>query len=254
MGEIIYMTPLYNWNPYGLVYKGDNARDIKPSPSTYNSVTAGGRDGGFTRDKAYNGIRRNVFYQTPAAFFQGNEDSDPADTSKGIVGVLDPNGNVCNVTASGTRILLPEIPGVGRIRTRYPISPLHNDGSQIYKELEALKDVVTRMETFNRFLIEYPTDFIDDDPNKLIKFEMTMSTRDPPGLHTHVVEMYRSDMDEHMASGDLFEIESSESNGHSHVMQVQYKQRRDYPWRIMKCGPSKTNCWDGHERYLVQVN
>ena len=65
------------------------------------------------------------------------------------MGVLNKAGKVCNVTASGTRILLPEIPGVGRVRTRYPISPLHNDGSQIYKEVEALKDVVMKLESFN---------------------------------------------------------------------------------------------------------
>jgi len=221
--------------------------------SKYGSVTAGGRDGGFTTDKAYDGTRRNVFYQTPAIFFGGDEERDPADTSKGVVGVLDPEGNVCNVTASGTRILLPEIPGVGRIRTRYPISPLHNDGSQIYKEVEALKDIVMRLDTFNRFLVEHPTDLTDNDANKLITFKMTMSTKDPPGLHTHTVEMYASEVEEREKSGEVFEVETSESNGHTHIMQVRYNKRRDHPWRIVNCGDGKNRCWDGHEPYLIEI-
>lgn len=43
------------------------------------------------------------------------------------------------VSPSGTRLFTPNIPGVGRMRMRYPIMPVHNEGSVIWKEIEALK-------------------------------------------------------------------------------------------------------------------
>lgn len=53
--------------------------------------------------------------------------------------MLDGQGVVRNVVASGNRIIIPDIPGVGKVRTRYPIMPLHSDGDATRKELEALK-------------------------------------------------------------------------------------------------------------------
>lgn len=53
--------------------------------------------------------------------------------------MLDRQGVVRNVVASGNRIIIPDIPGVGKVRTRYPIMPLHSDGDATRKELEALK-------------------------------------------------------------------------------------------------------------------
>ena len=136
--EIIYMTPLYNWNPHQLPVHmwGDKV--------AFNAVVADGRNGGFTPETAYNGTRPNIFYITPKEFFEGAEepDRDPADTSKGVVGVLDEEGVVREVAASGTRIFLPDIPGIGKIRLRYPIAPLHYDGNSIWKELQVMKDIV----------------------------------------------------------------------------------------------------------------
>ena len=40
---------------------------------------------------------------------------------------------------TGTRIFLPEIPGVGIIRRRYPIMPAHTEGSTTEKNLDALQ-------------------------------------------------------------------------------------------------------------------
>jgi hypothetical protein len=54
--------------------------------------------------------------------------------------VLDRNGVVRKTVASGNRIVLPSIGGdVGKVRTRYPIMPLHSDGQDTRKELDALK-------------------------------------------------------------------------------------------------------------------
>jgi hypothetical protein len=57
--------------------------------------------------------------------------------------VLDKTGNLRKLQSSGVRIMLPEIPGVpGPVRTRFPIYPLHEEGSTVWKEMEALRRAV----------------------------------------------------------------------------------------------------------------
>ncbi len=89
--------------------------------------------------------------RTPAEFFE-NADSDvddPADTSKGVVGVLDGDGNMHRVVATGTRIFLPEIPDLGVIRTRYPVNPVHDDGNTVWKELQVVKDILLNQQKYS---------------------------------------------------------------------------------------------------------
>ena len=43
------------------------------------------------------------------------------------------------MVATGTRIFLPEVPGVGILRQRYPIMPAHSEGSYTMKNLDALQ-------------------------------------------------------------------------------------------------------------------
>lgn len=47
--------------------------------------------------------------------------------------------------------MTPRIPGVGIIRQRYPIMPVHQAGSFEYKELDALKDVTLEAGVYKRF-------------------------------------------------------------------------------------------------------
>ena len=102
------------------------------------TVHADGRDGSHSLDKAYNGTNNNKFFRTPASFFtDDNGSGDKADTSSGITWVLNKTGDMHDVIASGTRILLPDIPGVGALRVRYPIMPTHAEGSATWKELDA---------------------------------------------------------------------------------------------------------------------
>ncbi|XP_078367031.1 uncharacterized protein LOC144651043 [Oculina patagonica] len=142
--EIIYMTPLNRWNPFELEYKGSERDKLG------KTVFEGGRNGGRTPDKAYNGTNSKKYYQTPSAFFSGQEVStDAADTTQGSVGVLDKNGAVRVTRASGTRIFFPPISGVGVLRQRYPIVPVHGEGSAVWKELEAIKDLLMKSLSVN---------------------------------------------------------------------------------------------------------
>ena len=93
--EIIYLTPLNRWNPFDPEYKGSE------KTTHGKTVFQGGRSGGTSQDKAYNGTNSKKYYQTPSAFFSGQEVStDAADTTQGSVGVLDRNGDVKITRAS----------------------------------------------------------------------------------------------------------------------------------------------------------
>ncbi|XP_067943091.1 uncharacterized protein [Watersipora subatra] len=132
--EIVYMTPLLRWNPYNIEYHEDT--DV---PTIGNGTRRNGQN---STAKAYNGTSSKYYYRCPAKFFESvDENGDPADTAKDYVFVLDKDGEVRRTVASGTRIFLPNIPGLGNLRTRFPIFNVYQEGSGTYKELSALKDI-----------------------------------------------------------------------------------------------------------------
>ena len=138
--EIIYTTPLHNWNPHNIKYHGLEKTD--EGNVIYGSDNS--RNGNEPLDQAFNGTNSGKFYNTPWAFFEGNEfGEDPADTPSDFVYVLNEEGNESfKVRASGIRTFHPSIPGIGRIRQRYPIHTIHGEGSPVWKELSALKEIV----------------------------------------------------------------------------------------------------------------
>lgn len=114
------------------------------------TVTQGGRTG--RKDPktgecdpatAFDGAKRSAFRRTPASFFSGGEgekgDADPADTSGAGTCVLDDQGRARLVRASGHNIFTNQIGGgVGALRQRWPIVPLHAAGGSEWKETKAL--------------------------------------------------------------------------------------------------------------------
>jgi hypothetical protein len=69
--------------------------------------------------------------------------SEGEDSEMNKAGVLDSTGTLRQVISSGVRIMLPEVDGVpGPVRTRFPVYPLHEEGSTVWKEMEALRRVV----------------------------------------------------------------------------------------------------------------
>jgi len=83
--EIIYMTPLYKWNPYNIEYKGligtGNANSVHEN-----------RNGGTSPEKAFDGTNDRYYFQTPVEFFSGGEAGMKEDSSLGAKGVLDKQG------------------------------------------------------------------------------------------------------------------------------------------------------------------
>jgi len=74
--------------------------------------------------------------------------NDPVDKGHSDINVLDKFVTVRKVRASGFRMHIPDIPNVGRLCQRYPIMPIHGEGSGSWKELEALKDVILSPERY----------------------------------------------------------------------------------------------------------
>ena len=81
--EIVYTTPLTNWNPFGIDFF------VKGEPG-YNNVDNNDKNG--QQDKPYVGGHRAKFFRTPAAFFKEQLQKDAADTSGGVTFVKDKNG------------------------------------------------------------------------------------------------------------------------------------------------------------------
>ena len=217
--EIVYMTPLSEWNPYNLVHKGHASTDYG------KTVRAGGRNGRPTKAKAYDGTNSATFYRTPAEFFTGGEiASDPADTSRGSTGILDADGEVRIVRDSGHRITFPEIPGVGILRQRFPIMPVYGEGSSVWKEVEALKDVVLDHEehlNMYRSGSPQPEDAgreAVDNVNRGLQLELAAGRTG----HSHLVHLSEEELGS-LANGDTIMVTTDEADGHVHQMNVEAK-------------------------------
>lgn len=88
--EIIWMTPLSTWNPYDIAILPNNK---------FKLANDNGRNGGLDKAHAFNGSSLQSYYLTPSEFFHGGEENrDPADTAKDVVGVLDQHGEVYKFT------------------------------------------------------------------------------------------------------------------------------------------------------------
>ncbi|XP_059157590.1 uncharacterized protein LOC131941971 [Physella acuta] len=133
--SIVYLTPLSLWNPYN-IGAGDehDSRNNRYKVSSTDST-----DDNYAR--------------TPVEFFSGG---NPADYPDPVIVALDSSEHVRNVTASGIRMILPNISGVGKLRTVYPIVPVHYESSSVGKEMSALKTVVMQMYSYSNLLLQHP--------------------------------------------------------------------------------------------------
>jgi len=129
--EMIYLTPLFNWNPYEI-------------PTLEDETPEG--DG--TAAKPFSAAsEKSMFYRTPASFFGSctagiTEPPDSADTDRDAVHVKDARGVAQEVVGSGQSIVTRCIPGVGKTRLRYNIMPVHEEGSTAWKEVKALETLL----------------------------------------------------------------------------------------------------------------
>ncbi|XP_067933093.1 uncharacterized protein [Watersipora subatra] len=235
--EIIYVTPLQSWNPYNLtMFKNRYA------PTAKNSYGFN-RNGGSTNETAYLGMTSNIYSMTPVEFFETGrfKKTDKADTTRGSFGILDPEGDVRKVTSSGIKIMTRNIPDVGTMRIRYPIVPLHDSGSSIYKDLQALSDLTLKQ---HKYLKLYPDARFDNGTiEEMFTFELTQSTKTPPGPHTHTFELSEAEI-ESLKGGEKILVSTTMVAGHEHELLLRWYKNSV---AIERCDDSRY-CWDGHRR------
>ncbi len=188
------------------------------------------------------GLHSESYYQTPAEFFQGDfVDRDPADTEKDSVYVQGPNG-IHQTKASGIRIFFPYIADVGIIRQRYPIFPVHGEGSSVWKELNALKDIV--LETGSHANMYYGQQG-GSNPTQGLKLKLGFSKGS--GSHQHGVELTGADVERLQAGGTVVK-ETSENSGETHEVEIMYNKGKKI-YVIVQCD-GEDKCPGGHPRQL----
>ncbi|GFN95384.1 hypothetical protein PoB_002189000 [Plakobranchus ocellatus] len=223
--EIVYMTPLFSWNPYKIPYSDSRT-----------TATEKGKLNGATEGKAYNGTDLAHYYITPVQFYKGTFDSnDNADTAKGGVWVRDATDTPRKCSAAGPRIITPNIEGVGNVRLRYPIAPVHGEGSAVWKELNAFKDLY------------HSQSVAKEEKSKLVHFRMATTFKNPPGEHYHEFTLSVFDFKKIRDEGQSRMVTTSLNQGHTHDLLVVYRRGR---FEYKSCsGVSK--CSDGHLRDLT---
>ena len=121
--EIILAPPHMVWNPYRL-----------PELENRAAVTANGANGN-TAATAFAGIHPDRYwYMTPDELFTGR----PGWRQRAWV--RDAQGTARRVRASGVYIFMPRMENCGPVRLRYPIAPIHHEGSPAYGHALAIRE------------------------------------------------------------------------------------------------------------------
>ena len=239
--EIIYLTPLSSWNPYNIEYKGYEGTE------SGKTVTENGRDGSNSLEKAFNGTNSAIYYLTPAEFFTGDISVGEAADSTHHIKAVQPSAKAkkfVKVASSGIKTLLPQISGVGIIRQQYPIFPVFSEGSEVWKELEALKHAFMESENHKWMYREEDNGEVCWDG-----LQMSLAT-EPEDRHQHKVWISNKDLEE-MAKGETITKKSSKNRGHSHILNIKLGRAG---YEILRCDGKLYECWDGHNKTLKLFN
>jgi len=221
--EIVYLTPLSQWNPYGIDYADDDDDFVE-------------RNGDCGSQPLVN-TKKQMFYRTPASFFgSGDSEEDAADTTQSGICVVDADGNEHGVAASGHWIVFPEIAnGVGLVRQRFPIFPVHYAGSLAFKEAKALQDVLIDEETYDD--VDDGTEFWTDARDLQYGFNLYLEG----GGHDHIVYVsgsrvsssFYDDRTEQFLNGSAHTIreDSDIANSHTHTVNFyRWRESDDAAW------------------------
>ena len=252
--EIIYLTPLNKWNPHNIEYKGVWNTD------SGKSIHDGGRNGGPTLKTALDGTNSKKYYRTPINFFSGSEVSgNAADTTASSMGVLNKTGAAHITAASGTRVFFPPILNIGTLRQRYPIMPVHGEGSAVWKELEATKDVLLQSHK-NGYLLKEPLGSSQPVPKPPSNHPLTLKLTDAKsiltGAHMHEITLTAKEVQLAREQDVVFTKTTNNMAGHEHkIIVTWYEGPRKSFWRIQKCDDKdtkQTRCWDEHGIKLLE--
>ena len=236
--EIIYTTPLGQWNPYNLEYcvEGKDSSKCKTSKGP-----KGVRTGALSVDYAFDGVARDAWFVTPEEFFSGtNEEVDVADTSGGVTGVLDPAGVLRKTRAAGHWVHWPAIKGFDKpVRQRFPIMPIHEHGKTSWKEVKALQDLV--VDAGGSAKMRANLDKVREERlGVALTLAYTTGGTTGVGPHTHSLHI-SGEQTALLNKGESVTVSTSLDNGHTHDVTVARDQvifRDGYPeytYKLMQC-------------------
>lgn len=157
------------------------------------------------------------------------------------------------VSASGYRIFTPEIPDIGKIRIRYPIAPVHQEGNAIWKNMAANQDILMNMKKYESMFEAAPaiTGSNANDNHKPNTHYITSTTHaDPPGMHAHDLYLTDEEMTALQRDGTTVSVYTSEDLGHQHELVLKMDPKlhgSQARLTIVSCDGLPT-CWDHHNK------
>lgn len=177
------------------------------------------------------------------SFFSGRiKGRTKADTVRTRVCALDEQGKVREVTASGIFVFLPPIDGVGVLRTRYPVMPVHGEGSAVWKELNAVRDLLMDRERLKDFL------FSPEDEGEGMDL-MLRTSRAGGQKHSHFVEL-SADQVAQLKAGREVTVVTGQRRKHTHRLTLKMNRRGHF---FYKDCDGRRLCFDKHPKLLSEA-
>lgn len=237
--EVIFLTPLHRWNPFDIPFRTGNDSAVVTEKWTRN-----GRCGPQSDSRPYNGANRKLFYRTPVEFFAGRPKArDKADTVRDRVCVLDAEGKTREVSASGIFIFLPPIEGLGVLRTRYPVMPVHGEGNAVWKELNAIRDLLMDRDRLKALL------FSPEDEGEGLDLKLRTS-RSEGQKHEHFVEL-SGDQVRRLRAGETVLAVTEQRRRHTHRLTLKMNPKTKKVF-YKDCDRKKL-CFDKHPKVLIEA-
>jgi len=209
--ELIYRTPLINWNPYGI--------------TQYDPV--------------------GDFYRIPFEFYE-NYDTyrDPSDTNGLNWGQdIKQNANGAYVTGGGHYIQFQKIPGVNRImRQRWPIPLVHADKNPGLMQARALKHMLNQKNS---------QDLLKTEGVKIQTAAVVLWTSNSTDSthHAHRINI-NSALVDLLAKGETITVptEYDPNLGHRHGLKISRTGSNEFIYNIVDCDNAGKVCDDGHRK------
>ena len=144
--------------------------------------------------------------------------------------------------------------GVGKIRQRYPIVPVYDEGSVVWKELAVLKDMILKPKDYEYMYYKQDPDAEANEGSPDIELQTGLSVGyDNP--HYHTLRISATDM-ENIIGGMTVTVITDQASGHTHRLKVVYNENApDCDSHILwkRCDQAK-QCFDNHPQCLEAPN
>jgi len=193
-----------------------------------------GRTGGLTQTTAFSSASPNgFFYWTPTELFETD--------STTTVGVIDKNGVIQRVRASGIYTFLPSLAGSSsHIRLRYPIAPISWNKNLGYMSAKALKHMYSENQADN---------LVTSDLHLLTAIATLYSDRSTVATGTH---FHRLDVPGDTVNGwnknasAILTVITENEQGHFHTLKLtRSKGPNGFSYTIVDCDGKGKVCVDG---------